>query len=110
MFEPSHLAHMFYHAGMGERPVRPPWPPPLDAPRARESRPARVRHVWVRAPLGRLGARQGLVVTWRQVVRGASPPSWQALVVVVDDRFERAEAQWFFATELEPVPSDPPGA
>jgi hypothetical protein len=50
------------------------------------------------------------VVTWRQVQRGASPPTWQALVVVVDDRFERAEAQWFFATELEPVPSDPPGA
>jgi hypothetical protein len=50
------------------------------------------------------------VVTWRLVQRGASPPSWQALVVVVDDRFERAEAQWFFATELEPVPSAPPGA
>ena len=57
-----------------------------------------------------VGARQGLVVTWRRVQRGASPPSWQALVVVVDDRSERAEAQWFFATELEPVPSDPPGA
>jgi hypothetical protein len=49
------------------------------------------------------------VVTWRKVQRGASPATWQALVVVVDDRFERAEAQWFFATELEPVRSDPPG-
>jgi len=94
---------------MGDRPERPVWPPPLDAPRPREQRPTRVRHVWVRAPLGRVGARQGLVVTWRKVQRGASPATWQALVVVVDDRFERAEAQWFFATELEPVRSDPPG-
>lgn len=67
-----------------------------------------MRHVWVRAPLGRSGARQGLVVTWRQVRRGASPPAWQALVVVVDDRFERAEASWFYAHELEPVLSEPP--
>ena len=67
-----------------------------------------MRHVWVRAPLGRVGARQGLVLTWRQVQRGASPPTWQALVMVVDDH-GRAELDWFYATELEPVVSDPPG-
>jgi hypothetical protein len=93
---------------MGDLPVRPPWPPPaLDRPVP--ATPERTRHVWVRAPLGRAGAKQGLVVTWRQVARGPAPATWQALVVVVDDRYESISIDWHHAAELEPVRTPPPG-
>lgn len=85
---------------------RPEWP--VVGAEQPPQAPARNRHVWVRPPLGRPGAKQGLVVTWRRMQRGASPPGWQALVVVVDDRFEATRIEWFWDTELEPVHSKPP--
>lgn len=97
---------MFYSVAMGTRPPRTPWPPEGE-PRA-PSAPRRIRHVWVRGAFGGAASRQGLVVTWRRVVRDASPPAWQALVVVVDDRFELVSAEWFFSYELRPVRSEPP--
>lgn len=71
-------------------------------------RPTGVRHVWVRPPLGRSGARPGVVITWRRVQKGAAQPTWQAYVLVVDPRFETTTGDWFYATELVPVRSDPP--
>lgn len=92
---------------MGDPPTRPSWPPGSDRPLP--PAPPRTRHVWVRAPLGRPGAKQGLVVTWRQVRRGPGPALWQALVVVVDDRYESVTIDWHHAAELEPIRSPPPG-
>lgn len=66
------------------------------------------RFVWVRSPLGRTGAKPGLVTKWRKVQRGASPPAWQAYVVSYDERFDGVDGAWFYATELEPVKSQPP--
>ena len=48
------------------------------------------------------------MLTWRRVQRGVSPPTWQAYVVVLDPRFETVTADWFYAAELVPVPSQPP--
>ena len=74
-----------------------------------EQRPARVRHVWVRSGFG--GApQQGLVLAWRRIPREASPPTWQALVLQVDDKAGTVRTEWVFAIYLVPVPSVPPGS
>lgn len=48
------------------------------------------------------------MLAWRQVQKNASPPQWQALVVIADDRFDQTRLEWFYATELVPVRSLPP--
>lgn len=76
--------------------------------RLAEQRNEHTRFVWVRSPLGRPGAKPGLVIEWRQVQRGASPPAWQARVISYDERFDATDMGWFDATELEPVRSERP--
>lgn len=91
---------------MIERPSRPSWPGLFRPPEPPQ--PSKhVRHVRVLPPLGRPGARAGLVLAWRRVQRGASPAAWQAMVAVFDERIERLEVEWYFATELVPVRSLP---
>lgn len=46
--------------------------------------------------------RQGIVVQWRQRTYG-----WTALVAYVDDRKDSLIVEWFRASELWPVATDP---
>jgi hypothetical protein len=73
------------------------------------SRP-RIRHVWVRPAYGVGQAKPGLVIAWRKLEKQASPPQWQARVVVFDERDETVTISWVYASELEPVGSALPGA
>ncbi|MFL6156699.1 MAG: hypothetical protein ACJ72D_11435 [Marmoricola sp.] len=72
-----------------------------------EPRRSRTRHVWVRSGFGG-PPQQGLVIAWRQIPRVSSPPTWQALVVQVDDKDGRVRAEWVFSVYLAPVVADPP--
>ncbi|MCX6395715.1 MAG: hypothetical protein NTV23_04470 [Propionibacteriales bacterium] len=69
---------------------------------------ARVRHVWVRSGFGG-PPQQGLVLGWRRVPREASPPTWQALVLQVDEKTSTVRTEWVFVIYLVPVVSAPPG-
>jgi hypothetical protein len=64
-------------------------------------------HVWIKYSLG--PPVQGLVLAWRQVVHQASPVTWEALVVRVDERDGSARAEWLSAMYLRPVHSVMPG-
>lgn len=71
----------------------------------------RVRHVWVRPAYGVGTAKPGLVIGWRKVERQASPPQWQARVVVFDEGDESVTIRWHYALELVPIDSpQPPSA
>ncbi|HET6153902.1 MAG TPA: hypothetical protein VFE15_13185 [Marmoricola sp.] len=72
-----------------------------------QARPVRTRHVWVRSGFGG-PPQQGLIVTWRQVPRVASPPAWQALVIQIDNGYGTVRAEWVFDVYLVPVKADPP--
>jgi hypothetical protein len=65
-------------------------------------------HVWITYSLGE--PVQGLVTAWRQVEHQASPPTWEALVVRVDERDGSTRAEWLSAVYLRPVHSVMPGS
>lgn len=69
---------------------------------------ARTRHVWLLPALDVGEPEQGLVLTWRRRVRMASPPTWEALVLHIDERREDSRIEWIPASYLQPVESDPP--
>lgn len=69
---------------------------------------ARTRHVWLLPALDVGRPKQGLVLTWRRVVRLASPPTWEALVLYVDEPREDARLEWIPAQYLRPVESERP--
>lgn len=66
----------------------------------------KTRHVIVRGFGEHQPDRQGFVLTWRQVPRGASPPTWEAFVVSV--RNDEPVIEWVNAVYLEPVVSERP--
>jgi hypothetical protein len=68
----------------------------------------KTRHVWLLPALEVGPPKQGYVLTWRRVVRLASPPSWEAYVLYVDERREDARIEWVPAAYLRPVESERP--
>lgn len=71
-------------------------------------RQPKTRHVWV-VPAYDVGApRAGLVVSWRLKHTQTSGPTWEALVMVVDDKTESARMEWVDQARLRPVRSEPP--
>lgn len=61
----------------------------------------RTRHVWVKPPFNPSES-PGLVLCWRQ-----SPDGWEARVIWVDIRTERAVEDWLPADQLRPIKASP---
>ncbi len=70
----------------------------------------KVRHVWLIPPMGVGETKPGLVLTWRRRVQQASPPTWEAYVVFVDERREDVRVEWVPSVYLVPARSEKPPA